>query len=77
MKQNGWIEPQVHKSLEKVSQKFHNGLIQNEESITLQSANDYDALIILRWRIRECKSCQQSFDITVEGLLYKCGGCII
>ena len=77
MRHGGWeMETEVHKSLENVPHPFHNGLIQNDESINLQSAKDYDSLIILRWRKRECKSCQESFDIAAEGMMYKCGVCI-
>ncbi len=77
MRHDEWVmEREVHQSLEKVSHSFYNGLIQNEESISFESAKDYDALLILRWRRRECKSCLEAFDITSEGLLYKCGVCI-
>lgn len=70
------METKVHASIEKVPYSFHNGLIQNEESISFQSAKEYDTLLMLRWRRRECKSCLQCFDITSEGMLYKCGVCI-
>ena len=77
MRHDEWVmEREVHQSLEKVSHSFYNGLIQNEESISFESAKDYDALLMLRWRRRECKSCLEAFDITSEGLLYKCGVCI-
>lgn len=70
------MESEIHQSIEKVPCSFYNGLIQNEESISFEAAKDYDSLIILRWRRRECKSCRQVFDITSEGMLYKCGVCI-
>ncbi len=55
---------------------FENGLLQNDESISLESAKDFNSLIMLRWRYRQCVSCDESFDITSQGFLYKCGGCI-
>ena len=77
MRHDEWVmEREVHQSLEKVSHSFYNGLIQNEESISFEAAKEYDLLIILRWRRRECISCLEAFDITSEGLLYKCGVCI-
>ena len=73
-----WIElePQVIQSLDHAEWNVENGLLQNDESISLQAARDYDSLILLRWRKRECVECESSFDITTEGMLYRCGGCI-
>ena len=77
MRDYGWeMEPLVNIAIDKAEYPFHNGLIQNSESISLKAAKDYNSLIVLRWRHRECISCDKSFDITSEGLLYKCGGCL-
>ena len=70
------LEPTVIQSIMRLEEQFFNGLIQNKESIGFEDAKEYDGLIILRWRRRECRLCNSSFDITSEGLLYKCGGCI-
>ena len=77
MMHDEWVmESEVHQSLEKVTFDFSNGLIQNEESISFESAKEYDSLLILRWRKRECKSCNEVFDITMEGMMYNCGVCV-
>jgi hypothetical protein len=77
MKDNGWeMETLVSHTIDETEVPFYNGLLQNAESISLSAAQDYNSLILLRWRRRECVSCSQVFDITSEGLLYKCGGCV-
>ena len=77
MRDNGWeMETLVSNAIDATELPFQNGLLQNSESISLSAAQDYDSLILLRWRRRECVSCGQGFDITSEGLLYKCGGCV-
>ena len=77
MKYQGWeMESAVHESIKHTPYTFSGGLLQNDESITFQVAKEHDSLIILRWRIRQCISCSQRFDITSEGLLYKCGECV-
>ena len=70
------LEPIVIQSIMKLDELFSNGLIQNTESIGFENAKKYDKLIMLRWRKRECILCNSSFDITSEGLLYKCGECL-
>ncbi len=77
MRDYGWeMETLVNHAIDETEVPFHNGLLQNAESISLSAAQDYNSLILLRWRRRECVSCNQGFDITSEGLLYKCGGCV-
>tara|TARA_Y100000996_G_scaffold392411_1_gene355160 strand:- start:2476 stop:2724 length:249 start_codon:yes stop_codon:yes gene_type:complete len=70
------LEPPVRQAIHNSEIPFENGLLQNNESISLESAKDYNSLLLLRWRYRQCVSCDQSFDITSQGFLYKCGGCI-
>ena len=69
------LEPAVVSAVNQTEYEFHNGFLQNPESISMADAKQYDSLLLLRWRNRECIQCNQSFDITVEGLLYKCGVC--
>ena len=77
MKYQGWeMESEVHESIKLTGHPFGGGLVQNAESITFQEAKEYNPLIILRWRTRQCVSCAQVFDITSQGLLYKCGVCV-
>ena len=70
------LEPAVIQSISKLEQDFSNGLIQNKECITFESAKELNPLIILRWRRRECLSCNAIFDICSEGMMYKCGVCV-
>ena len=70
------LEPQVIQSIHQSELPFENGLIQNSESISLSDAKEYDSLILLRWRNRQCVECGESFDITSQGFLYKCVVCI-
>ena len=70
------LEPQVTQSIRQSEMTFENGLIQNTESISFSDAKEYDSLILLRWRHRQCVECVDSFDITSQGFLYKCGVCI-
>ncbi len=77
MRDYGWeMETLVNHAIDGTEITFQDGLLQNTESISLSAAQDYNSLILLRWRRRECVSCSRVFDITTEGLLYKCGGCV-
>ena len=70
------LEPTVIESISVLDEDFFNGLIQNRESINFNDAKRFNPLIVLRWRQRECLSCNASFDITSEGMMYKCGVCV-
>jgi hypothetical protein len=70
------IESAILSAINSVEFSFEQGLIQNEESISLSAAKDYNPLLLLRWKQRECLNCKSSFDISTNGLLYKCGGCV-
>tara|TARA_B100000029_G_scaffold154225_1_gene149512 strand:+ start:203 stop:436 length:234 start_codon:yes stop_codon:yes gene_type:complete len=70
------LEPAVIQSISELEEDFSNGLIQNRECITLESAKEFNPLIVLRWRKRECVSCNTTFDIASEGMMYKCGVCV-
>tara|TARA_R110001592_G_scaffold32099_1_gene112525 strand:+ start:6721 stop:6942 length:222 start_codon:yes stop_codon:yes gene_type:complete len=52
-----------------------NGLIQNTNPMTLKKAKQANEKLVLRWRIRVCESCQESFDIANQGLFYECKRC--
>ena len=51
------IEPQVQSAIDSVEYHFEDGLIHNEESISLDSAKEYNPLLIFRWKLRECSVC--------------------
>ena len=72
------IEPQVQSAIDVVEYRFDKGegLIQNDESISLEAAQEYNPLLLFRWKIRQCSVCGTSFDISTNGFLYKCGECI-
>ncbi len=72
------LEPKVKSAIDSVDYPYDadEGLIQNEESITLDAAKDFNPLLLLRWKQRECIECHTSFDIALNGLLYKCGECV-
>ncbi len=72
------IEPEIQSAIQLVEYHFDKdeGLIQNDESITFESAQEYNPLLIFRWKLRGCSVCGTSFDISTNGFLYKCGECI-
>jgi len=70
------IESQVQSAIDSVEYHFEDGLIHNEESISLDSAKEYNPLLIFRWKLRECSVCGTTFDISTNGFLFKCGECV-
>jgi len=72
------IEPEIQSAIDLVEWQFdaNEGLIQNNESFSLESAKEYNPLLIFRWKLRECSICETTFDISTNGFLYKCGECI-
>tara|TARA_B100001996_G_scaffold378376_1_gene362455 strand:- start:4336 stop:4578 length:243 start_codon:yes stop_codon:yes gene_type:complete len=73
------LESEVKSAIDSVDFLFdeQEGLIQNQESISLDAAKDFNPLLLLRWKQRECVECGVSFDISVNGLLYRCGECVV
>jgi hypothetical protein len=54
---------------------IRNGLIQNTNAISLNSARKKNVKLVLRWRNRLCEVCSQEFDIMERGLFYNCKRC--
>mgnify|MGYP001242189050 CR=1 FL=1 len=52
--------------------EFINGLYQNPKSLTLKEAKHTNLRDILLMRYRVCEVCKKSFDITNEGIFYRC-----
>ena len=48
-------------------------LIQNTEPVSLEQAKSQSPAYALRWRYRVCQKTGVTFDITQEGLFYRCG----
>ena len=57
------------------SQPFQviDGLIQNDNPLTLNEAKEIDKQYILRWRYRICQITGNVFDITQRGFIYNGG----
>jgi hypothetical protein len=56
--------------------KLNHGLIQNELPVNLETArSEQPVCYALRWRYRECRKCEQDFDIQSGGFLYTCHDC--
>lgn len=53
---------------------LEDGLIQNNEPMSVDNARKV-VCYALRWRHRQCKSCDNHFDILKQGFLYSCGDC--
>jgi len=69
------MENAVQEYISTLGFDFDDELIQNTKPITFAEAQQHP-LVILRWRFRNCSSCDESFDIHQEGRFYKCGGCL-
>ncbi len=69
------MENAVQEYISTLDFDFHSDLIQNSEPISFAEAKQ-TPLVILRWRFRQCSSCQESFDIHYEGRFYQCGSCL-
>ena len=52
--------------------EFVNGLYENPQPLTLQEAKDTNLRNILHMRYRVCRNCNKKFDITNEGIFYRC-----
>ena len=72
------IESKVKSAIDSVEYPFNDedGLIHNNDSISLSSAQEYNPLLLFRWKLRECSMCGITFDISTNGFLYKCGECV-
>ena len=53
---------------------LENGLIQNNAPMSLEKSREV-VCFALRWRTRQCKTCNNQFDILNQGFLYSCGDC--
>ena len=53
------LESEVKSAIDSVDFLFdeQEGLIQNQESISLDAAKDFNPLLLLRWKQRECVEC--------------------
>ena len=52
--------------------EFINGLYENPKPLTLQEAKHTNLRDILLMRYRVCVICKKNFDITNEGIFYRC-----
>lgn len=52
--------------------EIKDNLIQNTKPMSIETAQQVEPLIALRWRFRICRVSGKTFDITKEGLLYTC-----
>ncbi len=55
---------------------FDGEVLDNPTPITSNEAQQ-TPLIIFRWKNRVCDLCTNAFDISTNGIFYRCGGCLI
>jgi hypothetical protein len=55
---------------------LEDNMIQNDRAMDLHNALTANKVFVLRWKVRECRLCSRGFDITKEGLYYRCGECL-
>ena len=55
---------------------FDGEVLENPIPITSTKAQE-NPLILFRWKNRVCDICTNAFDITHDGIFYRCGGCVV
>ena len=55
---------------------LEDNMIQNSLAMDLHNALTANKVFVLRWKLRQCRQCSRGFDITKEGLYYRCGECL-
>jgi hypothetical protein len=55
---------------------FDGEVLDNPIPITSTKAQE-NPLILFRWKHRVCDLCTNPFDITHDGIFYRCGGCVV
>jgi len=54
---------------------FDGEVLDNPTPITSIEAQQ-TPLILFRWKNRVCDICTNAFDISQQGIFYRCGGCV-
>lgn len=55
---------------------LEDNMIKNDLAVDLHNALSSNKVFVLRWTLRQCRQCSRGFDITKEGLYYRCGECL-
>jgi hypothetical protein len=53
-----------------------NELLENHKPISIDEAKDINRKYIFSWKWRLCEVCLKDFDITEQGLYYRCEECL-
>ena len=55
---------------------MQDGMLKNHKPITLKEAKEINSKYIFSWKWRVCEICIKNFNISEEGLYYRCEECL-
>ena len=71
------ILPYITEDIEiKYKVDMDNELLENHKPISIKEAKNINKKYIFSWKWRLCEVCSNDFDITKQGIYYRCEECL-